>query len=80
VNEVSRCEEEGTMLGTPGKHHSMPKRITNPNDFDLSVIRRTVYDFYTQEDCEETTSKTQGNHKFQGRYYQPVINFMEGGI
>jgi hypothetical protein len=29
--EGSRCEEEGT----PGKHHSVPKRITNPDDFDI---------------------------------------------
>jgi hypothetical protein len=36
-NEVSRCEE-GTMFGTPGKHHAVPKRITNPDDFDMSVI------------------------------------------
>ncbi|XP_023718473.1 uncharacterized protein LOC111870421 [Cryptotermes secundus] len=32
------------MFGTPGKHHSVPKRITNPDDFDISVIRRTVYE------------------------------------
>jgi hypothetical protein len=27
-NEVSRCGEKGIVFGTPGKHHSLPKRIT----------------------------------------------------
>jgi hypothetical protein len=49
VNEVLRCVEDGTVFRTASKHHSVPKQITNPDDFDTSVIQRTVYDFYTQE-------------------------------
>jgi hypothetical protein len=28
------------MFGTPGKHHSVLKGITNPDDFDIPAIRR----------------------------------------
>jgi hypothetical protein len=45
------------MFGTPGKHHAVPKRITNPDDFDISVNRQTVHDFYTQEETVPTVRK-----------------------
>jgi hypothetical protein len=48
------------MFGTSGKHHSVPKQITNADDFGISVIRRTVYG-------SKTASKIEGNHKFQRR-------------
>jgi hypothetical protein len=28
------------VFGTPGKHHSVLKGMTNPDDFDISVIRQ----------------------------------------
>jgi hypothetical protein len=71
LNEISRCEEEGTMFGTPGKRRSVPERITNPDDFDISVIRPTVYDFYTQEETvpivRKLLPKFSETENFQGR-------------
>jgi hypothetical protein len=37
--------------------HSLPKRVTNSDDFDISVIRRVVYDLYTQEETVPTVRK-----------------------
>jgi hypothetical protein len=36
---------------------SVPKRITNSDDFDKSLPRRTVYNFYTQEATVPSTRK-----------------------
>jgi hypothetical protein len=73
LNEGSRFEKEGAMFGTPGKHHSVPKRITNPDDFDISVIRRTVYDFYTQEETVPTVRQLLPK-------LRETINFKGGSI
>jgi hypothetical protein len=64
------------MFGTPGEQHSVPKRITNPDDFDESVIRRTVYDFYTQEEPVPTVRKqTNKTNKLHG--LSPRANYTD---
>jgi hypothetical protein len=72
LNKVSRCEE-GAVFGTPGKHHSVPKRITNADDFNIrvSVIRRTVCDFYSQEKIVASVRKLLPK-------LRESINFKEG--
>jgi transposase len=47
----------GTSFSTPGKKHRVSKPITGVDDFDKSVIRRTVRNFYIEEKCVPTVKK-----------------------
>ena len=49
--------EEGTSSGTPGKKHNVPKRITDIDDFDSGLIRRTIHNFYAVEQSVPTLKR-----------------------
>ncbi|PSN43836.1 hypothetical protein C0J52_10085 [Blattella germanica] len=57
LGEGSLCEEQGNSFGTPGKSHSVPKRITDPDEIDEAVVRRTIYNFYIEEKTVPTVKK-----------------------
>jgi hypothetical protein len=50
-------KKKALFFGTLGKHRSVPKGIINPDDYDIFVIRRTVYDSYTQNETVPTVRK-----------------------
>lgn len=57
--------ETGTSFSTPGKKHRVSKPIPGVDDFDKSVIRRTVCNFYIEEKCVPTVKsvrKTERNY------------------
>ena len=44
-------------MGTPGKKHNVPKRITVIGNFDSGVIRRTIHNFYVLEQVVPTVKR-----------------------
>jgi hypothetical protein len=57
LKERERHEEQGTSLGTPGKKHNVPKRVTEIDNFDKCVVRRAIHNFYAQEVTVPTIAK-----------------------
>lgn len=51
------CDNVNDSFSTPGKKHRLPKRITDIDDFDKCVIRRTVHNFYVQQKTVPTVKK-----------------------
>lgn len=51
------CEGLNDTFSTPGKKHKVPKRVTEIDDFDKCVIRRTVHNFYVQQKTLPTVKK-----------------------
>ena len=59
TNSVTNIVKEGkqfTKLGevsifrSPGKHRAVKKRVTNLNDFQKYVLRRTIHDLYDKSE------------------------------
>jgi transposase len=57
ISEQKKHEVEGTSSNTRSKTHKVPKRVTDTDDFDKCVIRRTVHEFYVQEKASPTIPK-----------------------
>jgi hypothetical protein len=57
LGKHKKHEVEGTSFNTPGKTHKVPKRVTDIDDFDKCVIRRTIHEFHMQEKTSPTIPK-----------------------
>lgn len=56
--EASGIEKgEALSFTTPDKKRTRSKTVTNLDDFDQSVIRRTIHEFYAVEKCAPTVRK-----------------------
>lgn len=52
------CEGLNDSFSTPEKKHKVPKRVTEIDDLDKCVIRRTVHNFYDKQKNSPDGKKT----------------------
>jgi hypothetical protein len=57
LKERKEHEEQGTSFGMPGKKHNVPRRITEIDNLDKCVVRRTIHSLYAQEGTVPTIAK-----------------------
>jgi hypothetical protein len=66
-------EEQGTSSGLSGKH-TVPKRITEIDNFDKCIVLCTTHNFHAQEGTVPTIAKLLVNSKRARKLLKPQKN------